>query len=83
MASRTIYVTSHDVSEVLAKTGVLTTPPIDGRPFKIRVGYNDENFSSRKKIIKVLQKVGFKQIGNTSSWTYKPAAQEEEKSLLD
>jgi hypothetical protein len=82
MASRTLYIMPDNISEIIDKTGVLKNTPIDGRPYKIRVRYHGINFSTRKKLIKYLQKSGFSQVGNTTLWTFVPASPEK-TSLLD
>jgi hypothetical protein len=66
-------VNAFDILEFLEKSGILTMTSIDGRPFKIRVRFESNvDYSTRKHAISILQDVGFRQVGNTSSWVLVP-----------
>jgi hypothetical protein len=68
-------VNAFDVLNLLEKSGILTKTPIDGRPFKVRVRYgHDVDYTTRKRIMKILHDIGFQQVGNTSSWVIEQKA---------
>ncbi|MBS7614893.1 hypothetical protein KEJ18_04090 [Candidatus Bathyarchaeota archaeon] len=68
-------VTAFDILGILERSGVFTSTTIDGKPFKIRIGFeNKVNYSTKKRAIKILKEMGFQQIGNTPSWILTPKA---------
>ena len=43
--------------------------PIDGEPFRIRLQFDaDIDRNVKEKAISLLRKIGYKQVGNTSTW---------------
>jgi len=68
-----LAVTAFDILDFLEKSGLLTTATIDGKPFKIRIRFErDVDYSTKKRAIRILQDIGFQQVGNTSSWVLMP-----------
>jgi hypothetical protein len=57
-----------DLQELVNKcTNVM--PPISGEPFRIRLYFDaDISIDKRKEAIAFLRKIGYEQVGNTSSW---------------
>jgi hypothetical protein len=44
-------------------------PPISGEPFRIRLSFDaDINMDRRKEAVTFLRRIGYRQVGNTSSW---------------
>ena len=70
---KTLTVTAFNILDFLEKSGLLTTATIDGKPFKIRIRFESEvDYSAKKRAIRILQDMGFQQVGNTSSWVLMP-----------
>jgi hypothetical protein len=68
-----LAVSAFNILDFLEKSGILTMTSIDGRPFKIRVRFDSNvDYSARKRAIRILQDMGFQQVGNTSSWVLVP-----------
>jgi len=68
-----LAVTAFDILGFLEKSGLLTTATIDGRPFKIRIRFESNvDYSAKKRAIRILQDMGFQQVGNTSCWILMP-----------
>jgi hypothetical protein len=66
-------VNAFNILEFLEKSGILTMTSIDSKPFKIRVRFESNvDHSTRKRAISILQDVGFRQVGNTTSWVLVP-----------
>ena len=57
-----------DLSELLNRCRNIM-PPIDGEPFRIRLHFDaDTKRAKREKAVAILRKIGYRQVGNTSSW---------------
>jgi hypothetical protein len=70
---KTMAVNAFNIMDFLEKSGILTMTSIDGKPFKIRVRFESNvGYSARKHAIRILQEIGFQQVGNTSSWILMP-----------
>ena len=64
-----------DIQELVRK-GRTATSPIDGEPFRIRVTFEDSvKRMKRKQATKLLKSIGYRQVGNTSSWVLNPQLQ--------
>ena len=61
-----------NIKELVEKSGI-DMPPINGKPLRIRVRF-EKNFNrtKRKQVNKLLKNMGYKQVGNTSSWILNP-----------
>ena len=55
------------ISELLANKGMLSRSS-NNKVRKIRVRYDQVDYSTRKQIIEYLKELGFRQVGNTTSW---------------
>jgi len=70
---KAMAVNAFDILDFLEKSGILTMTSIDGKPFKIRIRFESNvDYSARKHVINILQDMGFRQVGNTSSWVLAP-----------
>jgi hypothetical protein len=64
-----------DIQELVRK-GRVATSPIDGEPFRIRITFEESvNLTKRRQVIELLESIGYKQVGNTSSWVLNPQLQ--------
>jgi hypothetical protein len=70
---KAMAVSAFDILDFLEKSGILAMTPIDGKPVKIRVRFESSiDYPARKRAIRILQDMGFQQVGNTSSWVLMP-----------
>jgi hypothetical protein len=57
-----------DTSELVSRSKI-AIPPIDGEPLRIRLRFEaDVIRDKRKKVITILRKIGYRQVGNSTSW---------------